>query len=97
METRGSQNNKQQERFDFAVAEPQKRDRDAADNQKPLQRLERYPGLDKATDIIIASGFDNEVIGRLINLSIEETGGIEAAVGLSAIVAKARLARMRRK
>lgn len=97
VDTRGSQNNKQQERFDFAVAEPQKRDIDAADNQKPLRRLERYPGLDKATDIIIASGFDNEVIGRLINLSIEETGGIEAAVGLSAIVAKARLARMRRK
>lgn len=97
VDTHGSQNKKQQEHFDFMAAEAQKRDRDATDSQKPLQRLERYPGLDKATDIIIASGFDNEVIGRLINLSIEETGGIEAAVALSAIVAKARLARMRRK
>ncbi|GCE78995.1 ADP-ribosylglycohydrolase family protein [Komagataeibacter oboediens] len=97
VDTRGSQNNKQQERLDFTVAEAQKRGGDATDHQKPLPHLERFPGLDKATDIIIASGFDNEIIGRLINLSIEETGGIEAAVGLSAIVAKARLARMRRK
>lgn len=93
----GSQNNKQQERLNFTMEEAQKRGRDETENQKPLLRLERYPGLDKATDLIISSGFDNEVIGRLINLSIEETGGIEAAVGLSAIVAKARLARIRRK
>ncbi len=94
LDTHDSQSRKQQEHFDFVATEAKKRDRDATDRQAPVQR---FPGLDKATDIIIASGFDNEVIGRLINLSIEETGGIEAAVGLAAIVAKARLARMRRK
>lgn len=97
VDTRGSQHNKQQERLEFTVAEAQQRAPEATSHQKLLPHLERFPSLDKATDIIIASGFDNEIIGRLINLSIEETGGIEAAVGLSAIVAKARLARMRRK
>lgn len=95
--THGSQNNNQQELLDFTVAEAQQRSRDTANHQKSRQRVERYPGLDKATDIIIASGFDDEVIGHLINLCIEETSSIEAVVSFSAIVAKARLARMRRK
>lgn len=58
---------------------------------------EHFPGLDKATDIIISSGFDSTIIGHMINLAIEDTGSIEAAVGLSAIIAKAKIARMRRK
>ena len=60
-------------------------------------RIERFPGLDRATSIIISSGFDDATIGRLLKLAIDDdTGGIEAAVALSAIIAKARLARTRR-
>nr|WP_231119309.1 ADP-ribosylglycohydrolase family protein [Rhodovulum sp. MB263] len=66
-------------------------------NVRQQHRPERYPGLDRASDIIINSGFDEVIIGRLLKLAIDETGGIEAAVALSAIVAKARLARMRRR
>lgn len=58
---------------------------------------QKFPGIDRATDIIIASGFDNATIGRLINHCIDATGNIEMAVSLSAIVAKARLARMKRR
>ncbi len=60
-------------------------------------RIESFPGLDRATDIIISSGFNDATIGLLLKLAIDDTGGIETAVALSAIVAKARLARTRRK
>jgi ADP-ribosylglycohydrolase len=62
-----------------------------------IPRVETFPGLDEATDVVIASNFDNETIGRVINQCIEATGSIELTVSLSAIIAKARLARQRRK
>ncbi len=57
----------------------------------------RFPGIDKATDIIISSGFNDATIGRLINQCIEDTGSIEIAVSLTAILAKAKVARMKRR
>lgn len=66
-------------------------------NLRQQPKPERFPGLDRASDVIIASGFDDATIGRLLKLAIDDTGGIEAAVALSSIVAKARLARMRRR
>jgi hypothetical protein len=56
-----------------------------------------FPGIDKATDIIISSGFNDATIGRLINQCIEDTGSIEVVVSLTAILAKAKVARMKRK
>lgn len=56
-----------------------------------------FPGLNEATDMVIASGFDDATLGRLIKQCIDETGSIELTVSLSAIIAKARLARMRRR
>lgn len=56
-----------------------------------------FQSLDEATSEIISSGFDNTTLGRLINQCIDQTESIEMAVSLSAIVAKAKLARRRRK
>ncbi|ESZ25680.1 ADP-ribosylglycohydrolase family protein [Mesorhizobium sp. L2C084A000] len=56
-----------------------------------------FPGIDEATDMVIASGFDDATLGRLIKQCIDETGSIDLTVSLSAIIAKARLARMRRR
>lgn len=88
---------KQQASFELFENEFPKRNANRIESDGSTINFARFPGLDKATTIIIASGFDNEVIGRMINLAIDDTGSIEAAVGLSAIIAKARLARMRRK
>ncbi|MCY4007132.1 MAG: hypothetical protein OXE84_09995 [Rhodobacteraceae bacterium] len=52
-----------------------------------------FPGLDAATQEIISSGFDDTTIGRIFNQCINGTGKIEIAVGLAAIVAKAKIAR----
>lgn len=60
-------------------------------------RVGGFPGVDKATDIVIASGFEDAVIGRMINQCIEDTGSIEQAISLTAIIAKARVARMKRR
>ena len=60
-------------------------------------KYSEFPGLDAATDEIIASGFDNATIGRAINQCIDATGRIENVVSLSAIIAKARLARIKRR
>ncbi|MGJ8597566.1 ADP-ribosylglycohydrolase family protein [Sulfitobacter sp.] len=56
-----------------------------------------FQGLDAATLEVISSGFDDATLGRLLNQCIEETGSIEMAVSMSAIIAKAKLARNRRK
>lgn len=56
-----------------------------------------FPGLNEATDMVIASGFDDATLGRIIKQCIDETGSIDLTVSLSAIIAKARLARMRRR
>tara|TARA_A100001391_G_scaffold177241_1_gene140930 strand:- start:1364 stop:3055 length:1692 start_codon:yes stop_codon:yes gene_type:complete len=62
-----------------------------------LENLSSFPGIDEATDIVIASGFDDATIGHLIKLCIDKEKSIELVVAFSAIVAKARLARMKRK
>lgn len=56
-----------------------------------------FQGLDAASSEIISSGFDNETLGRLINQCIDQTDSVEMAVSLSAIIAKAKIARKRRK
>lgn len=97
LEGKSLRNDRKQDKFEFLEQKEREGARREIEDIKVKPYVERYPGLDKATDIIIASGFDSTTIGRLINLSIDETGGIEAAVSLSAIIAKARLVRMRKK
>ena len=45
----------------------------------------------------LGTRFDDATIGRLINQCIEDAGSIEMAASLSAIIAKARLAHMKRR
>ena len=74
------------------------------DNTPSIKRTQRsvadgrsFHNLDAATSEIISSGFDNATLGRLINQCIDQTESIETTVSLSAIVAKAKIARRRRK
>lgn len=52
--------------------------------------------LDSLSDEIIRSGFDDLTLGRLLNRYIDRTHSVDLAVALTAIVAKAKLARSRR-
>lgn len=53
--------------------------------------------LDAESDIIISSGFDSQTIGRILKIRIDSTSSIESAMNLLAIVAKARIARNKRR
>lgn len=53
--------------------------------------------IDAWTDAIIRSDFDNVELGRLLNRCIDVTGSVDAAVAFSAIIAKAKLARQRKR
>ena len=53
--------------------------------------------VDAWTNEVIHSGFDEIVLGRTFNRCIDQSQSVEAAVGFAAIVAKAKLARQRRK
>lgn len=53
-------------------------------------------GLDEISEEVFAAGFSNEVIGRAINECIDRNQDIESSVALVAIIAKAKLARLRR-
>lgn len=52
--------------------------------------------LDRWTDEVIKSDFDDHVFGRLLNRYIDEVGSIEGAASFVAIIAKAKLSRQRR-
>ena len=87
----------EQNSFEFDKRRAHENERPRASTNTQASRNDKFPGLDKATDIAISSGFDNATIGRLINQCIDDTGSIELAVSFSAIIAKARLARMKRR
>ncbi len=52
--------------------------------------------VDRWTDEVISSNFDNNILGRLLNRCIDSSESIETAIAFAAIVAKAKLARKRR-
>jgi ADP-ribosylglycohydrolase len=52
--------------------------------------------LDAVTDQIIASNFDDTVLGRLLNQCIDDSQSVDFAVAVAAIIAKAKLVRGRR-
>lgn len=83
--------------FEYAEKRVQVDVKPSHDEVRPAFSLRRFPGIDRATDMIIASNFDDATIGRLLMLAIDDSNGVEAAVALSAIVAKARIARMKRR
>lgn len=67
--------------------------------QEPLEpsaRTERSD-LDYWTDYVIRHEFDDLTIGRVFNRLLEETGSVDSAVAFAAIIAKAKLARGRRR
>lgn len=82
-----------QNTFEFVEPKEQKVARKQDRDRQFVTHHKRFPGLGKATDIIISSGFDDVVIGQMMNSCIDETGEIETAVALAAIIAKARLVR----
>ncbi|HBO2745110.1 TPA: ADP-ribosylglycohydrolase family protein [Pseudomonas aeruginosa] len=53
--------------------------------------------LDAETDAVISSNFDNETLGKILNKRIESTLSIESAMALVAIIAKAKIARTKRR
>jgi len=53
--------------------------------------------LDQATDDVINSNFDDLTLGRLLNACIDSTQSIQMAVSFTAIIAKAKIVRQRRK
>ncbi|MEE4669067.1 ADP-ribosylglycohydrolase family protein [Pseudomonas alliivorans] len=53
--------------------------------------------LDAESDIIISSNFDSQTIGKIFKIRIDATSSIESAMTLLAIIAKARIARNKRR
>lgn len=52
--------------------------------------------IDRLTDSVIRSEFDDATLGRMLNLLIERTASIELAVAFASIIAKAKLSRKRK-
>ena len=91
------ENPDKQNTFSFFKMKEREKEQKIYNDASQARKKERFPGIDEATNIVIASGFDDSTIGHIINQCIETTGSIEQTVSLSAIIAKARLARMRRR
>lgn len=53
--------------------------------------------VDTWTNDVISSNFDDKVLGRTLNQCIETSLSVESAIGFASIIAKAKLARMRRR
>ncbi|WP_422018317.1 ADP-ribosylglycohydrolase family protein [Reyranella sp.] len=64
---------------------------------RPSVRRQYFSDLDQWTTEAISSGFDERIVGRLLNECIDATDSIEAAIAFAAIIAKAKIARRRRR
>lgn len=53
--------------------------------------------IDAWSDEAISSNFDDSTLGRLLNRCIDQSQSVEATIGFAAIIAKAKLARQRRR
>lgn len=60
-------------------------------------RLSQLDIIDKMTDEIIQSNFDEKLFGHYFNKIVDEYASLEQAVAFTAIIAKAKLARNRKK
>ncbi|MBJ7484192.1 ADP-ribosylglycohydrolase family protein [Brevundimonas sp.] len=88
------------------VEAQESRTRNLFDQQPPLQRpseqtrpspVKELSGLDYWTDIVIQGEFEDRLIGRTFNRILEETQSADVVVAFAAIIAKAKLARERRR
>ena len=70
---------------------------------KPQEKVEAAShsavgsGIDYWTDIVIKHEFDDFTLGQVFNCVLEETRSVDSAIAFAAIIAKAKLARERRK
>ncbi len=53
--------------------------------------------LDRITDEVIQANFDDRTLGRLLNEYIDRTGSIEGALAFASVIAKAKVARRKRR
>lgn len=70
-------------------------DQSSGSPKKSNNDLNRGGSLDALTDEVIRSNFNDVVLGRVFNQIIDQS--IESAIAFSAIIAKAKLARQRKK
>ena len=93
--------NEENNLFAFSTSEQQNSDRSNENGRKQKVAHERFTSLDEATKSVIDSGFDDATIGRAINQCIDDGinqgRGIERVIDLSEIIAKARIARIKKK
>ena len=93
--------NEENNLFAFSTNEQKDSDWSNKNARKQTVTHEKFPSLDEATKAVIDSGFDDATIGRAINQCIDDginqEHGIERVIGLSAIIAKARIARIKKK
>jgi ADP-ribosylglycohydrolase len=82
----------QQPRLPFNASVQRSRETQRRSLIEPVGRS----GLDQITDLVIQSNFDDEVLGRAFNQCIEQFGSIEASIAFASIIAKAKMARLRR-
>jgi len=85
-----SQFNVQQPELNFELGNTQ------SAQEKPCEDV-FLNDLDAESDIIISSNFDSHTIGKIFKIRIDATSSIESAMTLLAIVAKARIARNKRR
>jgi len=52
--------------------------------------------LDRITDLVINSNFDDITLGRMLNECINKTQSVQMAVSFAAIIAKAKIVRQRK-
>ena len=66
---------------------------------QPIQPLlhTRRDTIDSWSDEAISSDFDDHTLGRLLNRCIDQSQSVETTIGFAAIIAKAKLARKRRR
>lgn len=66
---------------------------------QPIQSLlpTRRDTVDSWSDEAISSDFDDRTLGRLLNRCIDQSQSVETTIGFAAIIAKAKLARQRRR
>lgn len=64
-------------------------------HQEPYEYLRDR--IDLLTDQVISSNFNDQVLGQLLNEYIDSSQSVEAAVAFTAIIAKAKLTRQRRR
>jgi hypothetical protein len=66
-----------------------------ATNESPVKAIR--DDIDGWTDAVIRADFDDVELGHFLNRCIDVTGSVDSAIAFSAIIAKAKLARKRRR